>query len=586
MFNYLKFRYRRALRRLRRETVTLGSWGANYVDRHIWGKWHQLKVVRRFMLLWLIVIAVAVVGLLQQIGALDRLGTYAIAQPGGTYTEAEIGTVQNLNPVLPESEAAQDINRLIFSGLTRYNARRQLIPDLATSWGISEDGKTYTFHLRKGVKWHDGVPFTSADVAFTLTAIQNPDSRSPLASSWQGVTVDTPDDRTVVFRLPQPLNSFMDSTTVGIIPRHLLENTEPSLLREADFNQKPVGTGPFEIKNFAPSAREIELVANPHYYFGKPKLDEFDFKFYDSAADTLTAYAQHQVTSPGRLDPGSESEARRQAGLTYYNFTLPEEETLFFNNTDAVLSDKTLRGILSRSLDRSAILQRAGGGQGVVVTQPLLPGMVGYTNKYASTPLDQAAARKALDNAGWIQDRPGAIRAKNGGKLQFKLVTLAGGPLEDAAKEIKRQWAGLGIGVDVVTGDRDQLQQTYMRPRNFQMLLYGVNLGSDPDVYSFWHSSQAKDPGVNLSQYSSDDADRALETGRIKADPAVRMGKYDAFLRTWDADAPAAVLYDTGYVYAARDAVAGIEAQRIVTPSDRFYDVQRWTVRRRFGSLH
>jgi peptide/nickel transport system substrate-binding protein len=585
VFNYLKFRYRRALRRLRREIQTLGAWSANYVERHIWGKWHQVKVVRRFLLLWWAIVAVGVIGLLGQIGALQRLASIAISEPGGVYTEAAVGTVQTLNPVLPESGTSQDINRLIFSGLTRYNSRRQLVPDLAKSWKVSEDGKTYTFQLRKGVRWHDNVPFSSADVAFTLTAIQNPDSRSPLASSWQGVTVDTPNDNTVVFKLPQPLNSFMDSTTVGIIPRHLLENTEPSLLREADFNQQPIGTGPFEIKTFATSAHEIELQANPHYYFGKPKLDGFVFKLYENAADTLTAYAQHQVTSPGRIEPGTQSDASKVSGLTTYNLTLPEEETLFFNDTDPVLTDKDLRVILSRSLDRTAIMDQAEAGQGVVLTQPLLPGMIGFTNKYAPNPLDQKAARASLDSAGWIQERTGATRTKDGKKLQLQLVTLKGGDLEAAAAEIKHQWAQLGIDVKVVAVGRDELQQTYMRPRNFQMLLYGVNLGADPDVYSFWHSSQAKDPGVNLSQYSDADADKALEAGRIKSDPLVREGKYDAFLRAWNADAPAAVLYESGYVYAARDTVDGISARRLASAADRFYDVERWTVRRRFSPV-
>jgi len=582
MFTYLRFRYRRFLRRLRRTTRTIKGHTLAYVDRHIWGKWHQLRVVRKFLLMWWLVAAVALIGLMQQIGGLSRLSQIAVALPGGTYSEAAVGTVQTLNPVLPESAASADVSRLIFSGLTRYNSRRQIVPDLAT-WNVSSDGKTYTFHLRHGVKWHDGVPFTSADVAFTLAAIQNPDSRSPLASSWEGVKLDTKDDFTVVFTLPQALNSFLDSTTVGIVPRHLLESVEPSLLREASFNQNPVGTGPFKIKTFAPSAKVVELSANPNYFLGKPKLDEFDFKFYDTPAETLSAYARRQVISPGRIYPDAAAN-KLETGLKEYNFTLPEEQTLFFANGDPILSDKDLRSILSRSINRTQILERATGSQGLALTQPLLPGQLGYTNKFAPAPLDPAAARRALDAAGWVQATPGAARTKAGAKLELKLVTLSGGDLERVAGEIKRQWAGLGIQVNVTATDRDQLQQTYMRPRNFQMLLYGVNLGSDPDVYSFWHSSQIADPGVNLSAYNSPDTDRALEAGRIKADPLVRIPKYEAFLKAWNADAPAAVLYQTGYVYATSDTVAGITAQRLVVPADRFYGVEHWTVRQRFSA--
>ncbi|MDB5178478.1 MAG: hypothetical protein JWN01_421 [Patescibacteria group bacterium] len=582
MFNYLRFRYRRQVRRIRRDTRILRKWATNYVNRHIWGKWHQINLVRRFLTLWWLVMAIGLIGLWQGIGGLRRAAGIAVPVPGGIYTEAAVGTVQTLNPVLPESTAASDVNRLIFSGLTRYNSRRQLIPDLAESWAITPDGKSYTFHLRKGVKWHDGVPFTSADVAFTLTAIQNPDSRSPLASSWQGVKVEVKDDSTVVFVLPQPLNSFLDSTTVGIVPRHLLENVEPSQLREASFNQHPIGTGPFQIKTFAPSAREIELTANPRYHLGKPKLDEFDFKFYDTSAQALVAYAQHQVTSPGRVEPQLDPTSRHEAQLIDHHLTLPEEQTLFFATNDPLLKDKALRQILSRSLDRQQILQHAAGDQGTDVSQPLLPGQIGYTNRYAPAPLNTAAARQALTDAGWSQGKAGAVRTKDGAKLQLKLVTLEGGELERAAREVKRQWAGLGIQLTIVTADSTELQQTYMRPRNFQMLLYGVNLGSDPDVYSYWHSSQAKDPGVNLSGYNSADTDRALETARIKSDPAIREAKYDAFLKTWNTDAPAAVLYQSGYVYGVRDSVDGILAHRLVVPSDRYYGVEHWTVRQRF----
>jgi peptide/nickel transport system substrate-binding protein len=245
-----------------------------------------------------------------------------------------------------------------------------------------------------------------------------------------------------------------------------------------------------------------------------------------------------------------------------------------------------LRQILSRSLNRQQIMERADNGQGTVTSQPLLPGQIGYTNRYALPPLDQSAVRGKLDEAGWVQKKAGAVRTKNGAQLQFKLTTLKGGELEQAAREIKRQWAGLGIGLTIITANSDELQQTYMRPRNFQMMLYGVNLGSDPDVYSYWHSSQAQDPGVNLSGYNSTDTDRALEAGRIKNDPDVRTAKYDAFLKAWNADAPAAVLYQSGYVYGTRDTTAGIMAHRLVVPADRYYDVERWTVRRRLVPRH
>jgi peptide/nickel transport system substrate-binding protein len=582
MLDYLRFRYRRALRRLRRDSRILRKWARNYIDRNLWGKWHQLAVVRRFLLAWLVVFVVGFIGLFQQVQSLSRSTQVSAPVAGGNYTEAAVGTVKVINPLLPESTLSADINRLIFSSLTRYNPKRQLEPDLAERWEVSADQRVYTFHLRRGVKWHDGVPFTAADVAFTLTAIQHPDSRSPLAASWQGVKTEAKGDHMIVFTLPTPLASFLDSTTLGIVPRHRLEQIEPSQLREAQFNQNPVGTGPFMIKTFAPSAHEVALAANPAYFRGRPQLDEFIFRLYDTSAQALDAYAKHQVVSPGRIRPEQFGRRAQLVGLTDHPYTLPEEATLFFQTGDSLLADVALRQILSRSLDRRRISARATGGQGQALTQPILPGQAGYTTTYALAPLDQSAARRALDAAGWQMAKPGAPRQKAGRPLRLKLVTLADRELEQAAGEIKRQWEPLGIMVDIKTTDLTTLQQTYMRPRNFQLLLFGVNLGADPDVYSFWHSSQAKDPGLNLSGYTSTAADQALEAGRIKADTQIRQGKYEAFLKAWNADTPAAVLYQTGYVYSVSDEAAGMKAGRLVEPSDRFNGVEGWTVKRRW----
>ena len=530
------------------------------------------------MLIWTSLVAASVIALLVQISALDKLGHVAAPLAGGAYSEAAIGSVQVVNPLLPDA-ASSDVDRLIFSGLTRYDSTGQLTGDLATKWEVTPDGKTYTFHLRKNVKWHDGVPFGATDVAFTIAAIQHPDSRSALASSWQGVKVTTKGDSTVVFTIPTPLASFASSTTIGIVPRHILESVEPSQLREADFNQNPVGTGPFMMKTFAPAANEITLKANPRYYLGKPKLDEFTFRYYPTTAEALTAYDKHEVISPGRIEAAQLNKASRSTELAFYDANLPEETTLFFQTADPTLSDGPLRKILSQSIDRSSLLDRSEQGEGRVVTQPLLPGQIGYTAKYALPTLNQTEAMSALDSAGWKADPKTGVRQNGVKTLQFKLATLKGSELETAAKALQKQWAAIGVKLSLTAVDQDELQQTYMRPRNFQMLLYGVSIGADPDVYAYWHSSQAKDPGVNLSAYSSPEADKALEAGRIATDPRVRTGKYDSFLKAWNSDTPAAVLYQSVYRYGAAKNVHGISAQRLITPADRFYNVQSWTVR-------
>jgi peptide/nickel transport system substrate-binding protein len=583
VFDYLQFRYRRQIRQLQRAQHRLRRQSKAYVQRHISGKWHQLRVVRRLLIVWWGLVLICLIGLGQQSFQVDRRGDVQVPVAGGVYSEAAVGNVSVLNPILPDNSTSDDINRLIFSGLTQYNAERQVVPDLATSWEVSNDGKTYTFHLRKGVEWQDGVPFTADDVVFTLTAIQNPDTRSPLASSWQGVTATAPNATTVVFTLPQALSSFVDSTTVGLLPRHLLGSIDPKTMRESSFNQSPVGTGPFMIQNFAPSANEVTLVANPHSYAGHSRLDGVTFRIYDNDQAALAAYAKHQVLGVSRIPPTELAAASRLQNLQVEPLALPEEQILFFRQGDGLAGDATLRSILTRSLNRDEINQVATNGQGLPLEQPILPGQLGYTDRYAPAPLSAVEARQALDAAGWQTSSDGRVRQKGGQKLQLTVVTLDNSELESAAHEIARQWAPLGVQLTVQAVSLGDLEQSYLRPRHYQLLLYGENIGADPDVYAYWDSSQKDDPGLNLSQYQSGTADQALEQGRVLTDSAERAVKYTTFLQAWDSDQPAAILYEPVYLYAQDQAVVGLATHKLVDPPDRFYKIQDWTVLQRWA---
>jgi peptide/nickel transport system substrate-binding protein len=215
-------------------------------------------------------------------------------------------------------------------------------------------------------------------------------------------------------------------------------------------------------------------------------------------------------------------------------------------------------------------------GLGLTLTQPLLPGEPGYTTVFALVPQTPTQTKAALDAAGWKQS--GDTRSKDGHKLQLNLVTLQGGELERAAMELQKQWRDVGVTLTIKAVPRAELEQSYIRTRQYQLLLYGINLGGDPDVYAFWHSTQIKDPGLNLSDYSSPDADKALEAGRIKQDTLIRKGKYQSFLKAWNSDTPAIVLYEPIYRYGISSSAKGFDGGSLVEPNDRFYNVQDWTI--------
>ena len=579
MPGYLSFRYRRSWRKLRRGWQRRRTQFAGYVEAHVWGRWHQLRLVRRFVFAWGGLLILALGGVGWQVHRLQQSALMLIPQSGGTFVEAEVGQAKILNPVLPDTTASSDINALVFDGLTKWGPGRKLMPDLASSWEVSGDARTYTFHLRHGVKWHDGVPFTAADVLFTLTAIQNPDSRSPLAASWQGVTAESPDQYTVIYHLPTSYPPFINSTTQGIVPRHSLESIDPSLLRSAQFNQQPVGTGPFKVTSFQGAAGQVILAANRNYFGGRPKLDRFEFKMYESAPDALDAYAKQQVTAVGRITAEISDRANREADLSFYDDALPSETMVFFNMADAVTGDHAVRQALAQTVDRQKLIDAAEPGLATAQVQPILPGLPGYTNTYRTDRLNTAAAKKTLEDAGWKLGKDG-LRSKDGKKLELHLVTTQDSTLRSLADQLAGQWAAIGVKLDVKTETLDEFEQSYVKPRNFQLLLFGVSIGADPDVYSYWHSSQVSDPGLNLSQYKSTDADRALEAGRLKSDAQLRAVKYSAFLKAWDADLPAIVLAEPVYRYGVDASAAGVVAGPLVQPADRFWNVADWTVRR------
>lgn len=573
MLAYLKFRFARSSRLWRRRFKRFQIQLREYLQLHIWGKWRQLGIIRRFVLVWWGLMLMGLVLTLVQIQSLNRYYEVAGPAPGGVFSEGLIGTIRNINPILPEGEASQDVAKLVFSGLTRITPDRGIEGDLAESWAVSSDSKTYTFKLRKGVTWHDGVPFTARDVRFTLAAIQNPDTRSPLASSWQGVKVEAPDEHTVVFTLPNVNAPFIYSTTFGILPSHKLETLEPSVLRVSEFNQRPVGTGPFKVQAFIPGKNEIQLERNENYHYGSPLLEEFVFRLYENTSQALEAYAKREISAVGRLT-SSQIMGGDTAMMKPHEMSLPNQVGVFFKTTSPLLKEVPVRRALAAAVDRQALVASLEDARAIKL--PLLPGQVGYTTKYQVPDYNIQKAKAELEAAGWKLQN--GVRKKGTQELKISLVTADTGNYPRLAEALARSWKEVGVMVEVKKTDARDLQQSHIRPRNYDALLYGISLDADPDVYAYWHSSQKDDPGLNVSQYVSATADRNLEAGRLSVDSRLRNVKYNGFLEAWVADVPAVILYQPTYVYGTGYNVLGVVADKLVRPSDRFYGVEKWSV--------
>ncbi len=574
MLPYVKFRLQRTLRRFQRDARLWRIWSINYFDRHVWGKWQRLGSVRRFVIVWWMVLAIGLIGLGNQTANLKKAYLTAGPASGGIYREGLIGAVKSINPILPDNQASTDVGRLIFNGLTRLNHKGALELDLAKNWEVSDDGKTYTFHLQPGVKWHDKVPFTAHDVVFTLQLIQNPDTRSPLASSWQGVTVKAKNNHTVIFSLPNAFAPFIYSTNFGILPRHLLAGLDPSGLRVAAFNQRPIGTGPFKFTQLNIEAKSVLLEAYSEYHNGAPKLEQFEFKLYESDSQLRQAYAQHQVNSISQVDA---SEIPKLALARVHEMTLLSEVGLFMRMRHPILADKSVRQAIAQSIDRPEIAKQLKSVVAAPVALPILPGGLGYTTSSRPPQLDLVKAKQLLDDAKWTAGKSG-VRRQGDKPLKLTLVTSNTGSYPKLAELIKSNLKQVGIAIDVIKVDVTTLQQSYIRPRKYDLLLYGISIGPDPDVFAFWQSAQAVDPGLNLSEYSSAAADKELESARLTSDLAIRAARYKKFLANWVADFPAVMLYQPNYLYVTHADVKGVKSRRLGDPSDRFYGVENWTI--------
>lgn len=545
---------------------------------HIFRRWRRVGQVRNFVVAWWLLWAVLMVGLFWQWHVLSR--TYMKPTPvaGGTFTEGMIGTIDNMNPMFAIDGGNAVAARLVFNGLLRYDSNNQLVPDLAASVVADESGKVYTATLREGVKWHDGKPFTADDVVFTYTTIKHPDTRSPLSSSWRDVIITKQDDRTVVFTLPNAYAPFPHSLTTGVLPNHLLGSLGFVGQRPAGFNQAPIGTGPFRFLEIDADKGEATFLANTDYHRGKPKLDRMILRLYDDPAvmlrdydaGILTAMADVPRGSVSKLDDIDRAFEKRSTATSVGVYA-------FYKTPQGVFADRTVRTALSQSISPRDVIERLL-LEDSVLRGPLLPTHIGYEKKLVQPKFNDQAAAAALDQAGWRKGSDG-IRRKDGQALSFTIVTQDLSDYRAVAELLVESWKDLGADVKVEFYPVDELQQFFVKTHDFEVLLYGIDLGADPDVFAYWHSSQATPPGLNLSEYSSGAADTALEAGRTRSDPELRAAKYRAFLAEWQKDVPALALYRRHIVYVQSPDARTFEAKDLSRPVDRFNDVENWTVK-------
>lgn len=575
-FHRLKPQAKHLSRRARRiEVATI-----RHAHKFLIHRWQNIREVRRHMLSWLLLVAILIGATGQQILWNQASYTVEASEKGGTYAEGVLGSLDTLNPLYASSEAERSASRLVFAGLLSYDRTNQLRGDLAESWQVSKDGSKYVVSLRKDVVWHDGRPFTSRDVVFTMDMVKNDEARSPYSSSWQSIGVKSLGEYKVQFSLPAPYAPFPHALTMGILPEHLLRDVEPASLRENEFGVKPIGTGPFVFRNIQNISLEkgrkvVHLRAFPHYLRGEPKLERFQLHTYETTEQLRTALATNEVSAVSDMT-AADVDKVNQNRFRLIDARINNGTYAMFNTSSQLLSDKKMRAAIRLGTNTAAVRevlsQRVSPLSGPLLASHLgvterLPG-VGFNTKKANTQLTALGWRKGVDG----------IRSKKGKQLQLSLVSVNSGDYPVVAKELVRQWEELGIKVTSDLVPPGDVQQSVLRPRAYDVLLYELALGADPDVYAYWHSSQASQNGLNFANYNNPIADDALETARSRFELKLRNEKYMTFVQQWLSDAAAIPLYRASLHYATSQNVRSLpEDATIIDDIDRYRAVEYWT---------
>ncbi|HEY2979889.1 MAG TPA: peptide ABC transporter substrate-binding protein [Anaerolineales bacterium] len=506
---------------------------------------------------------------------------------GGVYTEGLVGAMGRLNPLLDwNNPADRDVNRLIFSGLIRFDSHGLPQADLAESWGTTEDGTIYNFTLRSNAVWQDGMPVTTSDIIYTIDLIKSDGSLFPqdVKDLWSEIEINELDEKNFQFKLPEPFAPFLDYAAFGILPKHLLESVSPADLASSDFNLNPVGSGPYKFDHLLVDGGQITgvvLTLNDSYYLKKPFIPQVVFRYYASAAAALDAYQRGEVLGISQLTSDVLADALAEPGLSVYTSRLPQMSMVFLNlNNSAVpfLQNEKVRRALLLGLNRGAMVSRFLGGQAVVADGPILPGSWAYYDGIEHLDYDPEAAASLLKAEGYVIPASGGdVRAKDGQSLILTLVHPDDTLHAEIAQAIQADWALIGVRVDLQPAPYAQEVSEFLAPRVYQAALADVNFArtADPDPYPFWHQAEATG-GQNYSQWDNRTASEYLESARTQTDFAARTRLYRNFQVIFSKELPSLPLYYPVYSYGVDAQVQGVQVAPLYDTSDRLAFIFDW----------
>lgn len=568
MKNTVRKRGQRIIRRFSRASAKASEEGQEHIKKNVIERFSHIANIRLLIVEWALLVSALIMLAVAQAFWFGNSYAENVFIDGGTYTEATLGNVNSMNPLFANTSSEKVLSRLMFATLSTIDYSGHAGIGLAESILPSEGGKVWTVKLRDGLKWSDGEPITNEDVIFTTGLIKNPLVDSIYDSNLSNVKVSENENGEIVFNLPTSYADFITALNFPIVPKHILGETDPQTLIENSFSNAPVTSGAFSFNAVQTSANEEKiyyLSANPNYYNGQGMLNSFAVHTYNTKDAIIRAVNAGSVTATAELT-GAERDKINSGHFIVKNSSLNSGAFIFFNTTRNFVNNMELRAAIRQGIDLEKI--RAAAPETTALDYPLLESQIKLEN-YPKIPSRDIEAAKA---------KLGELTG--GERIHLEIATINSGYLPGVADAVKSELEELGFEVNVTAYDENQeFINNIVARRSYDVLVYEVELGTDPDLLPYYHSSQANSTGLNLSNYRNTMMDDLILGARDALDENLRIKKYESFLEYWVTGVPAIGLYQPNLTYYYNKNVRPFGNNiRLVTALDRFSDIQEWAV--------
>ena len=541
--------------------------------------------VRRFSLLF-VILAGAVIALLFITTLMESIGGHqAKLLFRNTLRYGVVGQFVAINPIeVGASEPEQVLAKLLYNSLIANDGSGRFYPELAETWGISPDGKEYTFYLRKGVKWHDGYEFTAKDVATTFELMKSGDTETTFGSLAKEVEVSVQGLYKVAFTLKQVNATFLELLLTPILPDHLYANLSYSRVVELGDSISSVGTGPYRLDR--QDGQVLILKANQQYFKGTAKIPEIVIEVFPTYSLAEKAFLGGEVHAISPIEVRDISRLERVAKTSSRVVIQPIVEA---NNTRMLLfnvqkastylgKNLVIRQAVMKSIDREQLVSLFPGSE--LAFGPLSKTSLMYSPTVETiTGLSMNDANSLLEKDGWHYPYSGAsYRTKGDIELKITLTYLDTETNSEIAQNLRKQLLAEGINLLFNKVSEDVLLQQVLPQKEFELLLFEIHTGVDPDQYGLWHSSQTNFPALNLSEYNSSEVDTLLERGRLQTNLDKRTEIYKQFQERLTTDAVAIFLYHPAFYEVYFDIIDRKVPLTVSSSTDRFTGVNTWTL--------